>query len=71
MPRAGPGSLDKFSRREFVGSPWPPEEEIVFPEEKILGPGTIPLLIAFLNETVTLPVSPKFLTVVKPASRVF
>ena len=60
-----------FGRKEFVGSPWPPEEEIVFPEEKILGPGTIPLFTAFLNETVTLPESPRFLTEVKPARSVF
>ena len=69
-PCSGPGSSTKSSLRPFVLSPWPPVEAIVFPEVKILGPGTTPLLIAFLSEIFT-PDPPTSRTVVKPAMRVF
>ena len=67
----GPGSKDNLLFNELVSSAWPPVEAIDFPAVKILGPGTVPLTIAFLNETVIESESPRFLTVVNPAIRVF
>ena len=42
MPLEGPGSEERDFFNELVESPCPPDDAIVFPEEKILGPGTIP-----------------------------
>ena len=44
---------------------------MVFPEEKILGPIVVLSKIAFLREIVMELESPKFLTDVKPAFKVF
>ena len=46
-------------------------DEIVLPDEKILGPEVIPEFIAFLKDIVTVSEPPKFLTVVNPANNVF
>ena len=58
-------SLDKYAET-MVSMPRPP-----VPEEKILGPSTMPSFIASLRLIVTRSPSPTFLTVVKPAIRVF
>ena len=71
IPSLGPGSLVKSVLKELVLSPCPPDEAIVFPEVKILGPSTNPSLIAFLRLIVIKSLSPRFLTVVNPARRVF
>ena len=54
----------------MLESPCPPVDEIVCPEENILGPTTIPLLIAFLRDIVTKSESPRLRTVVNTANSV-